>query len=343
MTSLATTTTVEQPVATAAPSTRLDALDWTKGSLVVFMVVYHAINYSAFRPYAFRFLAFLPPSFILIAGFLVGQVYAAKYNLKSWKPYKRVATRGIKLLAVFVALNVAHCVALEHSLYGGISEFARRSSAIFLSGNGRDGVYEVLLPIAYFLLLAPGLLWLRTRASSSVGICAAAVFLLCLALERNGTPYKNLDLLSAGIIGMALGMVPMERIERLSARWILVVVLYLLYRLCSFSMGDPYPVQTFGAVVTVLLLYCCADHMNLGEWFGPQVILLGRYTLLGYLVQIAILQAAVKIFGGRPAQVAGVVAFGVATVVLTYFIVWAVHGLRQVSHVVDAAYKTVFA
>src|ERR1039458_3410046 len=64
-------------------STRIAALDWTKGALILFMVAYHAINYSAFRPLAFRYLAFLPPSFILITGFLVGQVYAAKYDLRS--------------------------------------------------------------------------------------------------------------------------------------------------------------------------------------------------------------------------------------------------------------------
>src|SRR4051812_8209465 len=80
-----------------AQTSRIAALDWTKGALVIFMVVYHAINYSSFRPLAFQYLAFLPPSFILIAGFVVGQIYTSKYDLNRWSPYGRLLLRGFKL------------------------------------------------------------------------------------------------------------------------------------------------------------------------------------------------------------------------------------------------------
>src|SRR6267378_5642012 len=135
----------QRPIVTSRPASRIDALDWTKGSLVVLMVIYHAINYSPFRPLAFRFLGFLPPSFILITGFLVGQVYATKYDLTTWRPYLRLAIRGGKLLLLFMGLNLANCVLLEHNIYDGMQEFADRSQTIFLSGNGRAGIFEVLL------------------------------------------------------------------------------------------------------------------------------------------------------------------------------------------------------
>lgn len=336
---------IEHPSGSAAPgsSRRIDTLDWTKGLLIICMVVYHGINYSAFRPLAFQFLAFLPPSFILITGFLAGQVYAAKYDLGTWKPYLRLATRGFKLLLVFTILNLVHCIAIKRGIFEGVGEFAARATSIFLSGNGRTGIFEVLLPIAYFLLLAPVLLWLRSRASGSITGCAAAFFLLCLALERSGNAMKNLDFLSVGFIGMAFGLIPMQTIDRLATKWVPILLLYAVYRLCSHFFGETYSVQIFAAIISVLLLYCCALHLRMGGWFQQQMVVLGQYSLLGYLVQIAVLQGVVKVLGGRPQHVAGVFAVCVMTAIATWVIVKTVHQSRRKSRIVDAGYKTIFA
>ena len=167
------------------PAERIDPLDWTKGALVLFMVVYHSINYSVFRSMAFQFLPFLPPSFVMIAGIVVGSVYAARYDLDSWKPYARLMLRGIKLFLLFAVLNVGFCILLERSFAGGLSEFSSRAGMVFLSGNGRDGIFEVLLPIAYFLLLAPVLL----SASSSRCQCHSSLryFPVCIVLHARKT------------------------------------------------------------------------------------------------------------------------------------------------------------
>jgi hypothetical protein len=307
------------------------------------MVVYHAINYSAFRPLAFRFLAFLPPSFILITGFLVGQVHASKYDLNSWKPYARLLVRGIKLLVLFIVLNVGLCVVRERNLYQGMFDFAEHSSTIFFSGNGRAGIFEVLLPIAYFLVLAPALLGLRSRLGHSTAICAAAVFLFCIGLETIGNPLKNLDLLSAGIIGMALGSVPIGIIDRLANNWVMVLLLYVLYRLSSHFLGDRYAVQTLGTVISILLLYCCALHLKTRNWLGRQMVTFGRYSLFGYLAQVAILQVIVTISGGMPDRWPGLLIVGAVTTTLLLGLVRALHHLRQQGRVVDTIYKSVFA
>ncbi len=324
-------------------ASRIGALDWTKGALVICMVVYHAINYSAFRPMAFEWMAFLPPSFILIAGFLVGQVYAAKYDLNSKKPYARLFIRGLKLLLIFVALNLAHCIALKRNIVDGLFEFGDRSDAIFLSGNGREGIFEVLLPIAYFLLLAPALLWLRSRYSAAIGFCAAGIFVLCVVLERNGYSYKNLSFLSAGILGMAAGLIPISLINRFAMKWFLVVPLYGLYRWCSYYFGETYPVQLFGAVSTLLLLYTCALRLNCTSGFGAQMVLLGKYTLAGYLIQIPLIQVIVVLSGGKPDRWLGVWLVILVASVLTFGAVWVLDVLRKRSTILDGTYKAVFA
>jgi uncharacterized membrane protein len=60
-----------QPQRSAAPVTqekkeRVAALDWLKGALVIFMVIYHSLNYSGeYTSAAFRLMAFLPPDAFL--------------------------------------------------------------------------------------------------------------------------------------------------------------------------------------------------------------------------------------------------------------------------------------
>jgi hypothetical protein len=331
------------PVKASRPATRIEALDWTKGALVLCMVVYHAINYSAFRPMAFRFLAFLPSSFILIAGFLVGQVYAAKYDLETWKPYLRLAVRGFKLLVLFLVLNLTYCIILERNFLDGILEFADRSGAIFLSGNGREGIFEVLLPIAYFLLLAPALLWLRARVSGAVALCAIAVFLLCVALEMTGLFYKNLSLLSAGLLGMACGLIPIASIDRFACHWLPVLGLYALYRVCSYFVGEIYVVQMLGAFTSLMVLYGCALHLDCASTFARQMVMFGKYSLLGYLAQIPLIQIIVHIFGGKPDHWIGVFVVTVVATVLLFLIVLAVHELRRRNRFIDRSYKSIFA
>ena len=55
---------------------RISALDFTKGALVLVMVLYHWLNYFVGPQGDFyRYLSFLPPSFICITGFLISHVY----------------------------------------------------------------------------------------------------------------------------------------------------------------------------------------------------------------------------------------------------------------------------
>jgi hypothetical protein len=325
-------------------SARIGALDWTKGALVLCMVVYHSINYSAFRPWAFKLLAFLPFSFILIAGFLVGQVYAVKYDLATIRPYARLATRGVKLLALFIVLNVAYCVALERNIVEGLWEFSERSRTIFLSGNGREGVFEVLLPISYFLLLAPALLWLYSRwRGRAVATAAAILFLLCAGLDLNGISCKNLCLFSGGVIGMGLGFLPIRLIDNFARQFPLVLAIYIGYRVCDWFVGENYSMQVLGALATLGLIYGITSHLDCESWLGRQMTLFGNYSLMGYLVQIPLIQLFVLLSGGKPNHWLGVVAVIIGTSVVLFLVIYGIDELRRRSKVCDRMYKAVLA
>lgn len=338
-----TPTAIREAQTPSGGGARIDALDWTKGALILFMVVYHAVNYSAFRPLAFKYLAFLPSSFILITGFLVGQVYATKYDLGTRKPYMRLTVRGMKLIALFAFLNLGNLILTEHSVYDGLGEFGERARTMFISGNGRTGIFEVLLPIGYFLMLAPVLLWLRARNRAWIGLLALGVFALCSWLEFRGQASKNLALLSAGIIGTALGLIEIGRINRLACDWIPSLALYSLYRLGSYLSGETYPVQFFGAVTSVFLLFSCARHLVGATALGKRMAEFGKYSLLGYLAQIALLRSVVHIAGGKPSHWTGVGIVAVVTTLLLFLTVRAVDSSRKRSRILERVYRGVFA
>src|SRR5882762_4894676 len=95
-------------MATSTTTGRVPAIDFTKGALVLVMVLYHWLNYFiATEGDFYRYLRFVTPSFIFITGFLISNVYLSKYEISDWQLPKRLIQRGLKLLGVFIFLNMA--------------------------------------------------------------------------------------------------------------------------------------------------------------------------------------------------------------------------------------------
>src|SRR5256885_17147620 len=85
---------------------RIDALDMTKVVLVMAMVIYHSFNYSTDYTLGFKYLPFLPPSFILITGFLIARLYFTPDAARDSRVYGRLFFRGCRLLVLFTLLNL---------------------------------------------------------------------------------------------------------------------------------------------------------------------------------------------------------------------------------------------
>ena len=86
----------------------------TKGVLVVAMVIYHSFNYSTDYTLGFKYLPFLPPSFILITGFLISRLYFKPEVARDLTAHGRLLLRGFRLLLLFTLLNVATQAAGRH-------------------------------------------------------------------------------------------------------------------------------------------------------------------------------------------------------------------------------------
>ncbi len=332
---------------TAPQSGRIGALDWVKGALVVCMVVYHSLNYSTFHPLAYRYLAFLPPSFIFIAGFLMTNNYLARYDVKAWRLHRRLISRGLKMVALFTLLNVG--VIGSRALRGdGLLSawdwFVENWQTLYFPKGGRVASFYILATIGYLLILSPLLLLLQSRKRWSVPVLAAVCLITCSWLEREGKLNYHTSMLCAGVFGVAMGTLSLEDIGRFARKWFVVVPLYCCYRVASTFLGDPFLLQLAAVCLTLLLLFGGAlAWSQRGE--GPvfqQIALLGRYSLLGYIFQLPVIQVLDR-FLVLPSPLISVVAVMLVVSVLTWGATWTVEKLRSRSPFFDASYKAVFA
>jgi len=166
--------------------------------------------------------------------------------------------------------------------------------------------------------------------------------IFCSFMEWTAHVGYHLGMMSAGIVGAAFGLVPLGRVTSFARKSLLVVVLYGSYRICSYFIGDPYALQLTGVVTGLLLLYSLALKLPVETFIYQNVVLFGRYSLFGYIMQLGIIQATVKLFGPftTPRAVAILMLVALAA---TWVVIVTVDRLRARARVIEVMYKTAFA
>jgi peptidoglycan/LPS O-acetylase OafA/YrhL len=332
---------------------RIPAFDFTKGALVLFMVLYHWLNYF-YGPHGeiYKYLRFLTPSFIFITGFLISHVHFWKYGASSPKLSKRLFLRGLKLLAVFVALNLLVSILVPGSFIRNI--FLARSTLMTLdtifgtarissSGAGKIAAFGVLVPISYLLMLA-ALLSFACRLFKYTFQAVCAFLLLCMVvLDLHGVQSANLELVTIGLLGVVFGYVSRDKLEKLVSRPWMIVFAYFIY-LIAITIGNvSLYVQMAGACLTTALIYVVGVRTDRPGRLSGRLVLLGRYSLLGYISQIAILQLLHAGLGHFNLGYAALGASLLAGFALTMISVEVIDRGRAISTTIDSAYRLVFA
>lgn len=330
---------------------RNDALDFAKGALVLIMVLYHWLNYFVSTQGSFyRYLRFLTPSFIFITGFLLSNIYLSRYGKAHAKPAKRLIGRGLKLLLVFLTLNVCAGLAMYGSKYiSTIPDVAQGLFTVISSGNvavvghGKALSFSILVPISYLLILSTVLLAATRTYKYTVHLACAAFLASIVLLNFAKVTSANLEFLAIGLIGMVLGEVPIQRINAFTRNRIVPILgLYLLYIVAITFWGTLYPLQIVGVCLSVTLLYLFGKpESGLGKT-GLVVVLLGRYSLFGYIAQIAILQILKGLQKFTPGTGWLVLSF-IAAFTLTLLSVNALDKARLKLPPIDRIYRAVFA
>jgi peptidoglycan/LPS O-acetylase OafA/YrhL len=342
----------KQKIHDPAEPGRVSAIDFTKGALVLIMVLYHWINYfiGADWPY-YRYLRFLTPSFIFVSGFLVSSVLLAKYGAADGRLSRRLVTRGLKLLALFVALNGARMVLLSAGPNRIL--FANQLSpealaAIFAVGNvftasGRVVAFYILVPIGYLLILSGAMVFPHRAFRYAYHVLCLFFLAGILVIDLSGFTAYNLEFVTIGFLGILAGFIPIQKVNRLVDHPYLLVVAYACYTVVISIWDVPFPLLVAGACLSIGAIYLVGLKSGDSNPGYRHVTLLGRYSLFGYVAQIAILQFLSM---GLRHVVHGYTLLGisfVAAFVLTIGAVEALDRSRARSRSLDRAYKAVFA
>ena len=341
----------EVPTQAATKAVRIPALDFTKGVLVLFMVLYHWLNYFI-SPGGdlYRYLRFLTPSFIFITGFLISHVYCAKYGWPDKQVPKRLTIRGLKILGVFLLLNGA--IALipgspSRSILAGNS-LVDNLIAIFVTGNvatesGKAASFGILVPISY-LLLASALISISSKFFRYIfqSVCIA-MFVCIFCLQPLSIHIINLEHLAVGSLGVVLGYTSNAGIRKLVSNPYLLGLAYCAYLSAATIWDVPFALRVVGVCLTLLVIYAVGDRSEKPAVSFAPVILLGRYSLFGYIWQIAILQMLHRLLSHGIPGIAGLITSFVAGFALTIAGVEAVDRLRPRWQTLDQVYRYAFA
>ncbi len=337
-----------QRTATPAAATRIAALDFTKGALVVFMVVYHWINYFIGLQWPhYQYLRFLTPSFIFIAGFMISNVYLSKYDASDPRLARRLFGRGLKLIAIFLVLNVARMwllPILSHRSVAPALLDSRALLATFVTGDFTSKVvaFYVLVPIAYLLMLsAPLMLSLRVFRYSFHAACLI-LFGAIAVLDVYGRKGPNLEMVAIGMLGLLAGFSPISAINRAIQHPYALVSAYFFYTIAITAWGVPYPLEVVGTCLSVMIIYLVGTMDGKLNRIRDEVSLLGKYSLWGYISQIVILQFLQAGFRHLSLGSAGLAVSFAAALTLTVIAVEIVHRGRSKAEGIDTLYRAVF-
>jgi hypothetical protein len=141
---------------------------------------------------------------------------------------------------------------------------------------------------------------------------------------------------------MCLGAIPLSVLERFARRWELLLPAYCAYRLCSYFFGEPYPIQFVGTVLSLSILFGLALVLSQAGLAYRQCVLLGRYSLFGYIFQLLVLQVLRGVLPSTD-PTASVLIMIPLSLVLTWAGTVLVEKLRRTVPAFDATYKLVFA
>jgi peptidoglycan/LPS O-acetylase OafA/YrhL len=345
---------LDVPTTATAPKTtqRISALDFTKGALVLIMVLYHWINYFIGGDWAYyQYLRFLTPSFIFITGFMVSHVYLTKYDPVDRRLSRRLFTRGLKLLVIFLVLNVARIFIVPVLATGVVAENPldlRNIFIVFVSGNlasvsGKLVSFFILVPISYLLMFSGVLMFpyrfYRYTFHVACGLLLCSILILGLLGEQSQT----LELFTVGMLGVLIGFLPIATINAFVRHPYVLALAYLCYTIAITIGGVPFPLLIIGVSLSVAIIYLIGASGSESGRIKSEVILLGKYSLFGYISQIAILQV---LSAGFHRVNLGVAAFGIsflAAFILTIASVEIVDRARARTTGIDRLYKAVFA
>jgi peptidoglycan/LPS O-acetylase OafA/YrhL len=122
-----------------------------------------------------------------------------------------------------------------------------------------------------------------------------------------------------------------------------LAAIYLCYLAVINIWNINYPIQLVGVCLNLILIYALGISRGAQDRGSRHLILLGSYSLFGYIAQIAILQILYKVLRHIDLGIAGLALSCLAAFALTMAGVELLDRVRRRLVIVDTLYRAVFA
>jgi peptidoglycan/LPS O-acetylase OafA/YrhL len=332
--------------ATAENTSRILGIDRLKGTLILLILFYHSLNYSQRYYLGFKLLGWAPVSFILVTGLLVSYIYSLRFAQAPLKISRRLWSRAGKLVLLFTFLNFGISLLRKppgQSPSECIQAFLSHWWEVYVTGEGRYASFQILLPIAYFLVVSPALLSLNGLSPILLPVLCALILPTMALLDEHNRLWTNLALISASLPGLLAGRVPIQSYDKLSLHLGALGGGYCAIFAFGAIFGQSYLLQILGACSGLALAYSLCQRWEQRAPRRGLIALLGEYSLLAYILQIAALQALVRVLGRpEPFSARFLLLLAGAGAVMGALIV-GIHWSRSRSRRAAELYKAVFA
>jgi len=322
------------------------AVDFVKGVLVEVMILFHVMNYFIGTEHVvLKYLDFVTGGFVFITGYVISAFSVAKYGSSSFQLYRRLLLRGVKMVMLFTLVNVAINLVIERNYNNvelGIGRFLENTFSIYIIGYKQLAAFEILLPIAYVLMISP-LLLVVCRAGRSLMMLVISILLLYCTLAE-GVPF-NLIYVSIGLNGFALGLLLKGKYRYGSDEnhhKLLFVCLAVLYCGIITIFEQAYPIYVLGIIAIVGAIYLIGRDLDYDKSVWRAVVLCGEYSLVAYLSQIVFLQALFRLSTNVALPISVPLCAFIITNVFVFMVCASLAFLRGRSLFVDRTYKIVF-
>jgi len=319
------------------------AIDFVKGCAVIGMLVHHSLNYYPLDFPLIKYMRFVTGSFIFISGFVVSHFYVVKYGMNEKKMYLRLLTRAIKLLVIFTSLNILIKMSLNNGTIFDDLNATTFISNIYIYGNYNMFYFDLLVPIAYVLILTSLLIFITKKKLWLLKYITFMLFIFCSIHFFNNQQGYYLRYVSIGLIGAAIGFIPKSKLESIFHQRLAIITVYLIHIVLLPLIKLYYPLYVFIVILNLLFFYIIGLQLHRNHWLIGKIILLGEYSLISYLFQIAALQVFKKMaLFSELILNETIIAFLIVTLT-TYLFIEVVHYLRKQSTFINKCYKLVFA
>lgn len=272
-------------------------LDFVKGFLVISMTLYHAMNYfSNYAPDDYSYIRWITGSFVFISGFIVSTIYDDKYKKNIKSAYKRLVTRGIKLILLFTFINflLGWIGATNYkNIHFNLTQFVYDFVPIYITGNSKITAFQILVPISYVLMIAP--IYLHFRNSKYLILIPSLILIILYQYYLIDIYNSNLTLI--GIVGILFGFSINDIFNKFSIKnksliFILFILLCFLMKYFVLSLTS----YIFSVILVFKLVYDFSKTVNMNNIICDTILMIGQYTLLCYLMQIVYLHLLLKLF-----------------------------------------------